>query len=176
MSVALKKELLFYGSYHNDAINKLIHAVCVPLLLWTGMAMLAPLKVVTVVQLDVTVSHIATLVYIVYYLYLYPPAGLITLPLLSAMVYGAHAVWTLDCSDIWIWLLVTHVISWIAQFVGHGMFEGRRPALLESFVQAFLTAPFFVFFEYCFFFGLFQELNDETQKEIYSKLQQKKHR
>lgn len=45
---------------------------------------------------------------------------------------------------------------------GHGKFEGRRPALFDSLTQAFLTAPFFVFFEYCFFFGLFQELHHEV--------------
>ena len=45
---------------------------------------------------------------------------------------------------------------------GHGKFEGRRPALMDSLLQAFLTAPFFVFFEYCFFFGLFQDLHHEV--------------
>lgn len=171
MSEALKKELIFYGSYHSDAINKLIHAVCVPLLLWTGMAMLAPLEVTTVtissVTLDVTAAYLATLVYIVYYIYLFPAVGLITLPILSGMAYGAHEYWNSDCENKMLWLVGTHVVSWIAQFVGHGKFEGRRPALMDSLVQAFLTAPFFVFFEYLFFFGLFQDLHHQIQREIY---------
>ena len=54
MSEAMKRQLIFYGSYHSDAMNKLIHAVCVPLLLWTGMAMLAPLHVTTVAICETT--------------------------------------------------------------------------------------------------------------------------
>lgn len=37
--------------------------------------------------------------------------------------------------------------GWVAQFVGHGVFEGRRPALVDSFVDAISTAPLFVFLE-----------------------------
>eukprot|EP00116_Pleurobrachia_bachei_P004025 sb/3464287/ len=86
MSEALKKELVFYGSYHSDAVNKLIHAICVPLLLWTGQAMLSPVGVGTLGGYEVTVSALATSVYILYYIYLYPALGMITLPILSGMV------------------------------------------------------------------------------------------
>lgn len=30
---------------------------------------------------------------------------------------------------------IVHVVCWIAQFVGHGVFEGRAPALLNSLFQ-----------------------------------------
>ena len=30
--------------------------------------------------------------------------------------------------------LVVHVACWIAQFVGHGIYEGRSPALLDNIV------------------------------------------
>eukprot|EP00116_Pleurobrachia_bachei_P007835 sb/3468097/ len=185
MSEALKKELVFYGSYHSDAVNKLIHAICVPLLLWTGQkfnglfplnnflsspgqAMLSPVGVGTLGGYEVTVSALATSVYILYYIYLYPALGMITLPILSGMGYSAHLFWTLELDNKWTILIGVHGVSWIAQFVGHGKFEGRRPALMDSLLQAFLTAPFFVFFEYCFFFGLFQDLHHEIQREGYS--------
>ena len=52
--------------------------------------MLAPIDVTTITvsshTLDITVSYLATLVYIVYYIYLFPAVGIITLPILSAMV------------------------------------------------------------------------------------------
>ena len=28
-----------------------------------------------------------------------------------------------------------HAFSWIAQFVGHGVFEGRKPALMDNLLQ-----------------------------------------
>lgn len=174
MSEALKKELVFYGSYHSDAVNKLIHAICVPLLLWTGQAMLSPVGVGTLGGYEVTVSALATSVYILYYIYLYPALGMITLPILSGMGYSAHLFWTLELDNKWTILIGVHVVSWIAQFVGHGKFEGRRPALMDSLLQAFLTAPFFVFFEYCFFFGLFQDLHHEIQREVYKEIARKR--
>ena len=44
-------------------------------------------------------------------------------------------------------VLAFHVVCWIAQFVGHGVFEKRAPALLDSVDQAFITAPLFVLLE-----------------------------
>lgn len=178
MSETLKKELVFYGSYHSDAINKLIHAVCVPLLLWTGMAMLAPVQLTSVnlspeFTLQLTVAHIATAVYILYYIYLHPAVGCITLPILAGMDYSAHVYWNTELENKWMVLVGIHVVSWIAQFIGHGKFEGRRPALFDSLMQAVLTAPFFVFFEYCFFFGLFHDLHMEIQREVYKEINKK---
>ena len=37
-----------------------------------------------------------------------------------------------------------HILAWVAQFVGHFYFEGNRPALTDSLLQAFLIAPMFV--------------------------------
>ena len=52
--------------------------------------MLAPINITTVTvsdfTLDITVSYLATLTYILYYIYLFPAVGLITLPILSGMV------------------------------------------------------------------------------------------
>lgn len=40
-----------------------------------------------------------------------------------------------------------HVVCWILQFIGHGKFEGRKPALLDNLVQALFLAPMFVWYE-----------------------------
>ena len=36
-----------------------------------------------------------------------------------------------------------HVLAWLGQFVGHGVFEKRSPALFSNFMLT-LNAPFFV--------------------------------
>jgi 2-hydroxy fatty acid dioxygenase len=36
---------------------------------------------------------------------------------------------------------------------GHAVFEGRKPALLDSFVQSLVVAPLFVFLELLFALG-----------------------
>ena len=37
--------------------------------------------------------------------------------------------------SIWKVALAIHVTAWILQFIGHGVFEGRAPALLDSLDQ-----------------------------------------
>jgi uncharacterized membrane protein YGL010W len=44
------------------------------------------------------------------------------------------------------WATVLHIVAWIAQFYGHGVHEGRAPALLDNLGFMGL-APFFVSFE-----------------------------
>ncbi|OLL27128.1 putative endoplasmic reticulum membrane protein [Neolecta irregularis DAH-3] len=48
---------------------------------------------------------------------------------------------------------VLHVVSWLAQFYGHGVHEKRAPALLDNLLQAIFLAPFFVFIEVLFMLG-----------------------
>ncbi|KAJ6357311.1 hypothetical protein OIU78_005217 [Salix suchowensis] len=68
-----------------------------------------------------------------------------------------EVVWNLDIglcfyavvgSFCWtIAVLVAQIICWTGQFIGHGVFEKRAPALLDNLVQAFVMAPFFVLLE-----------------------------
>ncbi|KAK8338128.1 hypothetical protein V6Z11_A09G233700 [Gossypium hirsutum] len=47
----------------------------------------------------------------------------------------------------WKVVLVSQLLCWTGQFLGHGIFEKRAPALLDNLVQALLMAPFFVLLE-----------------------------
>ena len=58
------------------------------------------------------------------------------------------------------------MVSWIAQFVGHGKFEGRKPALLDNLVQALFLAPLFVWFEVLFKMGFYKKLQGEVEEGI----------
>lgn len=58
------------------------------------------------------------------------------------------------------------VVAWILQFVGHGKFEGRAPALLDNLMQALFLAPLFVWLELLFFFGYRKELQDRVEKQV----------
>ena len=67
---------------------------------------------------------------------------------------------------VWKIALGIHIMAWVLQFIGHGVFEGRAPALLDSLDQAFLTAPLFVFLEVMFFFGYRKQFYAEMMKEV----------
>ncbi|KAF2311308.1 hypothetical protein GH714_021648 [Hevea brasiliensis] len=53
----------------------------------------------------------------------------------------------LGFSLAWKVVLAAQLFCWTGQFIGHGVFEKRAPALLDNLVQAFLMAPFFVLLE-----------------------------
>lgn len=57
-------------------------------------------------------------------------------------------------------------MSWLFQFVGHGAFEKRAPALLDNLVQALLLAPLFVWMELLFFLGYRPELRSRLDKAV----------
>ena len=44
--------------------------------------------------------------------------------------------------------------------------SGRAPALIDSWDQAFLTAPLFVLLEVLFFFGYRKEFHDKIMKQV----------
>lgn len=90
---------------------------------------------------------ISCLVYIALYVLLDPVAGALYAPLLlGGTALAKYLVGTYGSVVVY-WGIGIHVASWIAQFVGHGKFEGRAPALLDNLFQAVFLAPFFVWIE-----------------------------
>lgn len=59
-----------------------------------------------------------------------------------------------------------HAICWVLQFIGHGKFEGRAPALLDSFFQAIFLAPLFVWLEVLFAIGYRPDLKSRVDKAV----------
>ena len=95
-----------------------------------------------------------------------PVAGGLVAPLLlGATAYANHLTTTYGATANY-WALAIHVASWLAQFIGHGAYEGRAPALLDNLVQAVFLAPFFVWMEVLFFFGYRPELKSRLDKAV----------
>jgi len=66
-----------------------------------------------------------------------------------------------------LWLAI-HLMGWVSQFVGHGIFEQRAPALVSNLFYIFL-APFFVNFEYVnYLFGYRQEDKEACDKLVFA--------
>ena len=95
-----------------------------------------------------------------------PVAGGILAPLLLAgTAYSNHLTTTYGSSANY-WALGIFLVSWIAQFIGHGVFEGRAPALLDNLVQAIFLAPFFVWMEILFSLGYRPELKSRVHSAV----------
>ena len=62
---------------------------------------------------------------------------------------------------------VIHIFCWYMQLhPGHGVFEGRKPALLDSVLQAFLDAPLFVWYEVAFACGYDPALKQQLDAAV----------
>ena len=87
-----------------------------------------------------------------------PVAGAMLAPILiGSTAYANHLTSTYGATAN-SWAGAVNIACWIAQFIGHGKFEGRAPALLDNLVQAIFLAPFFVWFEILFKLGYRPEL------------------
>jgi uncharacterized membrane protein YGL010W len=124
----------------------------------------------TIPNLPLNLGTIGAILYSGFYILLEPVAGSILLPIIIGWTaYANHLTSTIP-STINKAAIAVQIISWIAQFVGHGVYEGRAPALLDNLVQALVLAPFFVFMEALFHFGYRPELqkrvSEAVEKEI----------
>ncbi|KAI0838986.1 DUF962-domain-containing protein [Hypoxylon sp. FL0890] len=173
MALNLERQLAFYGAYHRNSINIAIHMVCVPLILFSGFALAAnsgtliPLpRFLTIPHLDLNLSTLAAFTWGGLYVLLEPVAGTI----LALICLGAAAATNTAHSENPTLTnqvaIVVHVLSWLLQFMGHGVFEGRAPALLDNLIQAIFLAPLFVWLELLFKFGYRRELQSRVGKAV----------
>ncbi|KPM39960.1 hypothetical protein AK830_g6632 [Neonectria ditissima] len=173
MTLDLERQLTFYGAYHHNSVNIVIHMICVPLILvsaftmatYTGTLINLPTWL-TVPYLDLNLGTIAAFTYASLYLLLEPFAGF----LLGSFCMGGAAfgnyLRSQDPETTFKGALALHVVCWIMQFVGHGAFEGRAPALLDNLVQALFLAPMFVWLELLFSLGYRPELQARVEKKV----------
>jgi len=172
----LKKNLIFYGAYHREPTNVAVHIACVPMLLATGLVLgtntpslaLGAPRLPSRLHLPLNLCTATGLTYSTLYLLLSPNlAGATVTPLIMGAAALANRIATrYPTPKVNAVAVGVHVASWILQFVGHGKFEGRKPALLDNLVQALFLAPLFVWYEVLFKMGLYADLRREVEAGV----------
>lgn len=177
MSLNLEKQLRFYGAYHHNPVNVAIHIVCVPAILLTFLLLATntpsiPLPPwLSVPYLPFNLGTSAAVLYTTLYILMEPVAGTMIAPLIIGGTAYANYLTSTYGAAANSWAGAINVVSWIAQFVGHGAFEGRAPALLDNLVQALFLAPFFVWFEVLFSLGYRPDLKRRVDKAVEEEVQ-----
>jgi uncharacterized membrane protein YGL010W len=185
----LEGALGFYGSYHNNRINQLIHVIFVPCIVWSFMVVL------NYFSLDMILGH---------HVYLFGAKASTTYPLLAPindnLVLGLNCLFylaisayyiklapfpgfTYDCimfgmlvssgwffqhvTNAWTYALALHVLSWYMQIhPGHGIFEKRAAALTDNFFGGLSLGPLFAWYEVLFTLGWNPTLRVKLQATI----------
>jgi len=170
MTKWFEDSLAFYGAYHHDSTNKLVHIVCVWPILYTALMFLHYVPAPAVISnifpdQNITLSTIVAFGYALYYFFIEQPglAG----PMASAMVVGGYLFTeaiVASFNQAWKIGVIIHILCWIAQIYAHQVYEKRAPAFLDNLLQAIVMAPLFVLLEVLFPFGYRRGLQEKVEK------------
>ncbi|KUI66969.1 hypothetical protein VM1G_02004 [Cytospora mali] len=173
MSLDLEKQLVFYGSYHNNVVNIGVHMVCVPIILMTSFLLAANSGILiqtpawlTLEYLPLNMCTIGSIIWGGFYVLMEPVAGTLLGGICLGMAAADNFFYSIDPKTSTIVAGGIFAVAWILQFIGHGKFEGRAPALLDNLTQALLLAPLFVWLELLFYFGYRKELQERVEKQV----------
>ncbi|QDZ25390.1 hypothetical protein HOP50_17g79300 [Chloropicon primus] len=163
----LGEKLAFYQSYHNNPWNKIIHVICIPLIVWAVLVWFCLVEVkVPVLDKEINLGMATTIAYSVMYTLADYSAGLTWVVFIGAPLYtvAMEAATAMEAKTASLWALAAFVFGfWVQIHAGHMVFEKRKPALMDGFAEAMLSAPLFVWLEIIFFFGFKKELQEEVE-------------
>lgn len=140
-----KIDLLFneYAESHQNATNKLIHWICVPLIFWSILGFISLIPTPHFCFLYFGCISIASIIAIVivtlFYLRLSWKIGLIMILLMLLMEHLIYLINVQFEHHYWIYFLGVFVLSWIGQFYGHKI-EGKKPSFVKD-LQFLLIGP-----------------------------------
>jgi len=155
----LTREIAFYRKYHRHPVNVGLHIVFIPTILATSIYGLSAVRYNGSEYL--TLGMLLSLYYLYFYARLDGLFGTIvgSCVVAEALYFGKQTAVNPRYGLSWaIW-----ATGWIAQFIGHGAFEGKAPALFDNLQQALLLAPFFAVLEILSFVGV-KHAKEELQK------------
>lgn len=127
----------FLGNYsedHRNPTNQVVHWICVPLIVWTVVALLWLVPVPAALGRQGFWAAAAMVVALMFYLKLSRPLALamfVAFAALAAITWLLHGALG-DRGLLWTAIAV-FVAAWIAQFIGHRI-EGKRPSFLTDLV------------------------------------------
>jgi uncharacterized membrane protein YGL010W len=152
-----RRQLTDYVEYHRDPRNGLMHvfgiislflAAVLPLSQWPVPAFGAPITVATIMVVPVLIYWLAL------------DAAIGTAILFAAVVLLATATVIVNVASgavVWSMTAALIVVGVTFQVVGHRVFEGRQPALMDNPVHL-LLGPMFVMAKLFIAFGFRQDL------------------
>ena len=135
-----------YGESHQNPLNKQIHWVCVPLIMWSLLGLIASIEAPTSLKrlagFELDYAALFLLLVTLYYLRMSMSLAL-GMGLVSALMWLATH-WLADVSaslslSLWHSSLIIFVLAWAGQFIGHKI-EGKKPSFFED-LQFLMIGP-----------------------------------
>lgn len=135
-----------YGETHQNKINKTIHWICVPTIVFTVLGLFASIPTANLfswVPAELSVfanwGGVVVVLGILFYLRLSWVMALGMAVITIAMLYGVREVAQIQLMPLWATCLSIFVIAWIGQFIGHKV-EGKKPSFFKD-IQFLMIGP-----------------------------------
>lgn len=140
----LEQWLQEYSVSHRNPTNKLIHNICVPLIMFSvlGLIWVIPRPEFMQVNIFFNWAVIFSALCLIFYFSLGVTTGLLMLFVLIPMIVFLYVFENLDI-PILMSSLIIFVVSWVGQFIGHKI-EGKKPSFFQD-LQFLLIGPLWVF-------------------------------
>lgn len=129
-----------YGESHRHPLNKAIHWVCVPLIIFSllGLLWLMPFPDIRMGILTLNICSLLIIISLIYYLILSWQLA-IGMLIYSVLMYGL-IFWLAGTTKSFLLIcFFVFVVAWIGQFIGHHI-EGKRPSFFKD-IQFLLIGP-----------------------------------
>lgn len=140
MARKIEALLAEYGESHQNATNKAVHWICVPVIVWTVMAGLYALPQPGFMSSILWLNWLTMVLFasLVYYLVLSPTLAV------GVALYAIVSYWIILLIEsavfsVWQVALVLFVLAWVGQFWGHKV-EGKKPSFFQD-IQFLLIGP-----------------------------------
>ena len=134
-----------YGQSHQNPTNKLIHWVCVPLIFFSLMGLIASIpsgglkSLLGEESIYANWAAILLVLALAYYITLSIPLTIGMLLFSLLCLYLINQLILADMAPLWLISLGIFVVAWIGQFYGHKV-EGKKPSFLKD-VQFLMIGP-----------------------------------
>lgn len=154
-----------YGRYHRNPVNIIIHLIFIPIITLTFFLMFDYLSF-KILDLKFNIFYIIYLFWVPIYIYTDFITGFITSAMYPILYFYTKQI---NCEILGLSyihsIILLHIFAWIIQFIGHGVFEKRKPALMDNPILMF-NAPVFVLIEILYWLGYRNGEINETFKYI----------
>ena len=123
-----------YGVCHQNRTNKIIHWICVPLIMLSLLGLIWEIPVPESIHNLLPWFNWAILfvvICLIFYLALSFSLALGMAAISASCLFLIREYTALQLTDLWVASLTIFVIAWIGQLIGHRI-EGKKPAFLDD--------------------------------------------
>ena len=144
MTDYFQRQLAYYADAHRNEVNSVMHMIGNPILF---VAVVLPLCLlpVSVFGVQTSAAPLLTAPALVLWTAWDIAIGLAIVVTSIPLLFAASAI-AGHVNILWVWVTAAglFVLGWALQIVGHQLFEGKRPTLLDNPVQM-LISPMYIF-------------------------------